>query len=450
MFDTLMAYDSRTGAFQPRLADSLEPNEDFTTWTLRLREGVRFGNGDPLDAAAVVASINRHLEDDALNRSLAEMIALSSVVDDRTVTFELSQSWSGFPFALAGPIGMITNPRVVEERGDDFQSNPQGAGVGPFELERYAEGEELVLRAKQDYWAGDVCVGTLRFRTISDARTAYDAFSNGEVDVAFVQDPLVVSQARDAGVNNFGFKYGMGRTIAINAGKRGTTPPTTDVRVRRAIALALDPEFINDRATQGGGNPTSAIFSEDMNSWSGVDGPENDPDAARELVETVKSEGKWDGTIRLICPQISEDAGIAIEALLTDVGFNVQRETVDTSTLVEKVIRNVDFDLACWQFNISDFEPWVSMEAFRSDSSSNRGGYSNPEMDAAIDELRVAKDAETRKQILAKIQRLWNETVPSANFATNEDVILWQDRVDGLNFSSESLVFFDDAIVKES
>lgn len=343
---------------------------------------------------------------------------------------------------------MIANPALVEERGDGFQSDPRGAGVGPFEVERYASGEELVLNAKPDYWGGPVCINKLRFTTINDAHTAIGAFQNREVDVAFLQDPQIIAEAKSAGTESFGFKYGMGRSIVMNAGARGTTPPTADVRLRRAVALALDTELIDQRSYQGNGYPTSAIFSKDMNSWSGVQGPEFDATAARKLVANVKAEGKWNGGIRLVCPQLSEEASIATEALLKDVGFDVAREIVDTSTLVERVIKNVDYDLACWQFNISDFAPWVSLEAFRSDSSSNRGGYKNPEMDAAISQLKIAATEKERRTALGAIQRLWNETAPSANYAINQDTILWQDSVSGLDFSSESIVTFGNAVVR--
>jgi peptide/nickel transport system substrate-binding protein len=448
IYDTLMRYDPGTGEVEPQVAESLAANDANDQWTLTLRSDVHFGNGDLLTADTVKTSIERHQSDDARLASLASVIADMTVMDDQTVVFDLTQSWAGFPFVLAGPIGMIVNPAVLEERGvEGFQTDPQGAGVGPFELMSYAQDEELVVEGRDDYWGGPVCIGTLRFTTISSAATAYDSFSNDEVQVAFLQDPVVAERARSESVDNFGFVYGAGRAVLMNAGVRGGQPPTADVRVRQAIAAALDPDLIDQRTTEGTGRPTSALFDDEMVSSPDVDGPALDPDEARRLVSEVKAEGQWDGTIRLVCPELAQEAAITIEGLLNDVGFQTALEVVDTAALTTRVIVDANFDLACWQFNVNDLEPWVELEAFQSTSDSNRGGVSSEELDRAIPELLTAATLDDRKAILADIQEAWNETVPAALYGSSEDVIVWKPEVEGLRFSSSSLVTFEDAVV---
>ncbi|HRE02727.1 MAG TPA: ABC transporter substrate-binding protein, partial [Ilumatobacteraceae bacterium] len=147
IYDTLMRFNTETGAFEPRVAESLEPNSDFTEWTLTLRDGVTFGNGDPLTAADVVASIERHAAEESKStyKSLVAVISGMQAVDDLTVTFTLAQPWPKFPYVLSLGPGMITNPRIADERGGDLVSNPEGAGVGPFEFSRFAPNEEVVL-----------------------------------------------------------------------------------------------------------------------------------------------------------------------------------------------------------------------------------------------------------------------------------------------------------------
>ena len=87
------------------------------------------------------------------------------VVDPLTVKFTLTAPYPDFPHVLATDVGMITNPRVVAAKGPDgFANDPTGGGVGPYEFEKYAPGEEIVLKAKSDYWGGPVCIGGAALR----------------------------------------------------------------------------------------------------------------------------------------------------------------------------------------------------------------------------------------------------------------------------------------------
>src|SRR5690606_23979230 len=145
VYDTLVRYDQDSGEFVPQVAESLEPNADFTEWTLTLRSGVTFGNGDPLTTDAVRTSVERHR--DPANRSTASYRAATvrrmRIVDDLTMVFELDRPWATFPYLLAERPGMVVNPAVLAERGaEGLNTDPTGAGVGPYEAARYAPGEE--------------------------------------------------------------------------------------------------------------------------------------------------------------------------------------------------------------------------------------------------------------------------------------------------------------------
>ena len=265
IFDTLMQYDPETGEFFPRMAESLEPNEDYTEWTLTLREGITFGSGAPLDAAAVQFSIDRHRAPDSRSpaRAMASLIESMEIVDDRTVVFHLTSRYGNFPSLLAGAPGMIVDPATFQQLGAEaFAADPQGGGAGPFRLSIWAPGEQIVFEARDDYWDGPVCIETLRFAKVDADDTRLDAFLNGELDAAFMRSASALADAREQGVNLSSQVSNGGFLLMINNGARGTARPGSDLRVRQAIAYALDPELIDDRATGGAGIPSSALVPE--------------------------------------------------------------------------------------------------------------------------------------------------------------------------------------------
>jgi peptide/nickel transport system substrate-binding protein len=452
VYDTLMRYDQESGEFEPQVAESLEPNADFSEWTLTLRDGVTFGNGDPLTTEAVKTSIERH--QDPQNASTAayraNTVSAMRIVDDRTMVFELDGPWATFPYLLAERPGMVVNPAVLAERGAEaLNADPAGAGVGPYEVARYEPGEEIVLEPRDDYWDGPPCIEQLRFVTIPGGQATYEAFAQAELDVAFLREPLVIDEARSDGVNEFTDLVDLGQMVLINNGVRGSTPPTADERVRRAVALALDPEQIDERVNEGTGLPTTALMHPDSRYATEVEGPEHDPEQAQELVDEAQADGEWDGSLRLLCDNSPArvESAIAMEAQLEAAGFEVDADTdLDTQDLISQVIVDADYDLACWGDNINQSSPWATLGRYRSDAPNNFPGYASPEMDTALDALRAAP-ADEQGDALAEVQEIWNETMPSAALAASEQVIVWGDRVHGLDFNQTAVVLFGNAYV---
>lgn len=455
IYDTLVEYDIESGEYEPRVAESLEPNDDFTEWTLTLREGVTFGNGDPLTAEAVEASITRFQSEANTGpyRALALTITGMEVVDERTLVLTLDEGWAGFPFVLANSGGMIVNTAVADAAGEGFGVNPVGAGVGPYEITRFAANEEIVLTAKDDYWDGPVCIEELRFVAIPGDAITYDSFQSGELQAAFLRDPVVIRNADDAGVASLKNLQNAGNVILINNGVRDSEPVTADVRVRRAIAAAIDVEAINERVYEGAGQPTKAVIGEKSRLADGIDldEPPTDPELAQGLVEEVKGETDWDGSLRLTCPQAREEAALTVQAQLNAVGFDVELDMVPTtSELVEKVIVRADFDISCWGLNYLDDALWPTMNnTMRSDSPSNYGGHQNPAFDEALAALRVASTVEEEQAAVEDLQAAWTDTVPAVILESLEPAIILAEDLKGVTMTINTLVFFDDAYLEQ-
>lgn len=453
LYDTLMELDTKTDKYEPRLAKSLTPSADHKTWTLGLRENVKFGNGDVLDAAAVKASLELVKRDKNTNpsRGLSMNITAMDVVDPLTLKITLNDSWPTFPFLLAGSAGMIVNAKLVAERGDaDFGKNPTGAGAGPFELVRYAPGEETLLKAKADYWGGPVCVEQLRFVTIAGGKGTYDAFEVGELDVALLRDPTVIAEASDTGVDAYRSLYNLTSFLLVNHGARGAVTPTTDPVVRQAIGAALDPKLLDQRANGGNGFPSSAIVHPESGLAAvaaDLKGVSYDPEKARQLVSQAKANG-WDGKLRVVAYNTPDriELSLAVQAQLEAAGIDVVLDNQNTvNDFIKKIRVDGNYDLAVWGIFVEDGAPWAALDGFRSDNVQNLGGYKDPNMDAALLELKHAVEPAQVGAALRKVQAAWNDTLPAIAWAAAEDVVIWAKDVHGLEFSQDTLMFFNHA-----
>ena len=229
-YDTLMVFDNDTETYVPRLAESVTPNATASEWTVKLRPGVKFGNGNPLTGAVVKASVDR-FRDPANRSSYAAFVATIKdivVKSDLEVVFVLTEPWPGFQYLLADGPGMIADTSVATAKGyANFGTDPTGAGAGPFEFDHWAPGEEMVFKAKTDYWGGEVCLDQLRFVPMSDPKTMEGAFNNGEVDAGITTDAILASKMRDGGTENFSSLHNAAGAPAHQQQGRATPPATS-------------------------------------------------------------------------------------------------------------------------------------------------------------------------------------------------------------------------------
>jgi peptide/nickel transport system substrate-binding protein len=452
IYDTLLRYDPETLEYEPQLAESIEANEDSSVWTLHLRDGVTFSDGTPLDAEAVVFSMRRHVELESRFAGMVARVADFETPDPLTVVFHLQEPWAGFPFTLAYMPGMIVSPTAVQELGDEeFNRSPVGAG--PYTVDRYAPGEELVLTANDDYWDGRPHLDGVRFTALQGAQANLEALDSGDLQMAFLREPKVIDDARAADYPGYLNVPSLSSLLLINHGVRGQDRPTADLRVRQAIAAALLPEQLDQRADQGHGFPSYDVMSSASPYHDQGSTLEHDPERAQQLVEEVKAETGWDGSLELACSNIPSRSNwaLAVGAQLDAVGFDV---TVDTSGTVADLIRQVsvdaDYDLACWGFNIDDANPFISLsQHVASDSRQNVMGYADEEMDGLIDELREASDPEAITDILNQVQARWDETIPTVPTAVAPEFIAWDQSVHGAVPTVNSMLLLDEVFLAD-
>jgi peptide/nickel transport system substrate-binding protein len=447
VYDMLVRWNPETREFEPWLAESIEPDEDFSQWTLTLREGVTFGNGDPLTAEAVRWNIARHQDPANASTMFVDLLAVTGMeaVDDRTLVFTLAEPWGSFPFVLGDMAGLIVNPAVVEQMGRDaFHVDPTaGAGAGPYVVERFAPGEEIVLRAKDDYWGGPVCIDTIRVTDIPTPQATFDALELGEIDLMMERDAQVIDQIRDAELEHFSELNAIGGMIMTNTGLND--PETADVRIRQAMAAAVDPEVMDERVNGGVGKPTSCVIPPESPVAPDTACPEYDPDRARELVEEAKADG-WDGTLELLVADINPEPAITIEGLLEAVGMQVDVGVIPLGDQIQRMYITGNYTAGISGTSMHDGSPIVSLNRWWGPTNTYTG-YRDPDFAPALQRVRAASNDEELEEALADVQEVWTETVPAVVYSAVEQVVAWNDNVHGLVQTHSGVVLFSDAYV---
>jgi peptide/nickel transport system substrate-binding protein len=441
IYDVLVRYDPESASYEPHLAASLDAAEDSTVWTLGLREDVVFSDGTPLDAEAVVGSIERYLAEDGGQASLWQRkVASTKVVDARTVEFTMTEPWLDFAYMLATAPGMIVAPAA--HAGADFRP----IGAGPYTFTHHQEGEELLLSANPSYWGGEPALAELRFRVVPTAQGTLDVLRSGDADLGVLREPHVIKDAVESDLAGAMNVVSLGVGLIVNSREDAVTG---DVLVRRAIAHALDPETVFARSYSGVGLPGTEMFAEESIWHTGAGGPEIDLEEAKRLVEEAKAQG-FDGTVRYLgIQQVSLKTGVAIEAMLGAIGIEVESEYVPSAAeMIERVFVQRDFDLAGWSFGTPDAGVYPELfESFHSSSTANAGGYASPVMDGLIEDLGAATSQEQQREILEQIQAEWNETVPAIVFGAQPELVAWNDQVGGVVAHVDSMVLYHDAWV---
>lgn len=445
VYDTLMRWDPEVGTWEPQLAESLESEDDGATWTLTLREGVNFTDGTPLDAKAVKGSLDYYIAGYGFGGNLIQTnLDSMEVTDDRTITFTFTSPWATFPQMLAGGPGMVMAPAAYQ--------NPEAfepIGAGPFVLESQSPGEKTVVTANEDYFDGRPPLDAIEFVQLATDGAKFDSLKAGEVHAAYLrQDDIVVDAVESGIAGSMNAASGV-RIINLNT-REGM--PTSDVRVRQAINLAIDAGVYLTRST-GSDELADRSLMSDFSSWSTDVAPvETDVEAGKKLLEEAKADG-YDGKIRYLgqSDSTSKSGAIAIKAMLEAVGFEVELDLVNTiADQVKKIYVDGDFDMALGSTSISDSDPYSRLfVALHSTSPTNPGRYANPEMDELLAELKSAAGPEEGAETMAAIEELWKEDVPYVNLSGGAFFEGWTEDVHGIQPTSETAVLFDEAWISQ-
>jgi len=341
VYETLVKLDGE-GKIRPLLAKEWTVSNDGLTYTFSLQPDATFASGAPVDAAAVVSSIQRVQQDPSVtpvNKAQMSVVAAASAVNATTVKVVLSKPSNSWLYDMTGSAGIIVDPA----NAGDLANSP--AGSGPFVLKQWNKGTSVVLAKAPKYWGTPSLFDQVTFRYFGDANAMSTAMLSGDLDiVSNLTTPQALGQFSDTS------KYQVikGTTNGeIVLGFNDQKAPFTDVRVRQAICYAVDRKALMDAVWAGQGTligsmvPPTDPWYEDLSQTYPFD-----PAKAKDLLAQA---GFAQGlTVNLQVPTLPYATGAAqfIASQLKDVGITVNVSELDfPGTWIDQVMTRGDYDM---------------------------------------------------------------------------------------------------------
>jgi peptide/nickel transport system substrate-binding protein len=416
IFNRLLTLDTR-GEIVPDLAERWEVAGDQKTWTFHLRRGVKFHDGSPFNAEAVRFTIERAIgpkSPPSLGKRYLSVIERVEVVDDATVRIVTRGPSGPFLYNLAHISGAgIMSPAATQKAGANIARQP--VGTGPFRLVEWRRGDELVLERNDAYFGEKPRVRRIVYRVVPEVATRVLQLETGEADVALRIPPFEVKRL---GRNP---KLEIQKTVSIRAMVfylNTRKKPFDDVRVRRAVNLAIDRKELIQSVLSGEGTPLDSPIAPTLPGHVRVQTLEYNPAAARDL---LRQAGVAEGTTLIMdCPHgrfvLDREVCTAVAGQLGKVGLKVQTRIIGDYPQYIAARAKRDYDLTMLGFAPGSMEAdgtfHSTLHSSNAGKNFNWADYSNPRVDALVEAGRTTIDEKRRRAAYAELQKIVMQDMP--------------------------------------
>ena len=413
VYDTLVKFDSK-GKIVPSLARSWRVSTDAKTWTFSLRSGVKFHNGRTFVADDVVYSINR-IKDPTVKSPRAEDFAVISSVtvsNASTVVMKLQK-----PFApLLAKLALSLNVIVAKEAIATINSKP--IGTGPFSFVEYIPNTRMVLKRNPDYYERDAkgnklpYLDGITYTYLPDPTARTTALRTGQVDwIEYVPAADVTTLRKDASVQIVGGLSANFRALYLNLKQK----PLDDVRVRQAIAYAIDPQEVVDVALFGTGGVAAKGTTIPAGNFYAFDrSPYGRPNLERAKA-LLKEAGLPNGfTLDLKVTSTYDflrTPAEVIQAQLQKIGIKVNIQAEEWSVYLPNYLKANYMATVIGNSGLSDPDDYL-YNIFQSESGGKYNNFSDVELDKLLEQGRLVADQNKRKAIYDAVQARVLQLVP--------------------------------------
>ena len=385
------------GSVNPALASEWSIEDEGKRYVFTLRTGVKYHDGADFNAEDVKFSLDRARGEDSTNaqKALFSNIVDVEVIDDATVAVNLENPDGNLLFNLAW------GDAVILDAGSAKMTATEPVGTGPFKFSNWVQGDRIEIERNNEYWGEAVALEKATFKFISDPTAAFAALMAGDVD-AFPNFPAPENLPQFDADPRFNVVLGSteGETIlSIN----NQSDSLSDVRVRKAIAHAIDRQAIIDGAMFGYGTPIGSHFAPHHPSYIDLTkNSEFNQDTARALLKEAGVEDGLTLSLKLPPPAYARRGGEIIAAQLREVGIETEIENVEWAQWLEQVFRGKDFDLTI----VSHTEP-LDFGIYARDDYYFQ--YENVHFNELVEAFNVETDPAQRDIMLKQAQTIISE-----------------------------------------
>lgn len=427
----------------PQLATEYRISEDKKEIAIKLRPGAKFHDGEPLDAAAVKYSLERHLTmQGSFRRSEINVISGIEVVDPLNVVLKLSVPFAPLVAQLTDRAGMIVSPKAAEAMGANFGTKPVCAGPYKF-VERVAQ-DRIVVERFADYWNKDaIKIDRIVYQPITDSTVRLANIQSGSLDLI---ERVAATDLETIRKNNklklsiqdeIGYQ---GITINIANGDRAKNPLGENAKVREAFELSLDRNIINQVAFNGeylpGNQWVSPVHPYYQKSFPV---PARDVKKAQALLKEAGVSTPVSFT--LMFPNTTEARQVAeiVQSMAREGGFDVKLEATEFATSLKRANQG-DFEafLIGWSGRTDPDGNIYSFSACK--GGQNDGRHCNPDLDNALNAARAASSMEERKKLYEEATRIIVTERPRIYLYHRKWFVAYTNRLQGFTQVPDGLI----------
>jgi len=413
VYDPLAAFDENY-QIQPYLAQSFTPNDDFTVWTVKLRENIKFTNGSPLNAAAVKNEIDQ-FRAAPLTGAAAANIQSTEIVDNLTLTVTMKQPWAAWPNGLTGQGGVIPAPEQLASGKENSSRIPIGSG--PFMYRSWDTGKFDAVK-NPDYWReGLPYLDEVVFTTIPDSTVRTSALQTGDINATVTTRNDDIKKLTDlAEAGSIQIVSSKGETdenmVLINTEK----PPMDDLRVRQAMAYAIDRKALEAVTQTDPSLEADGMFAKDSKWYAQTDYPNYDLDKAKQLVsEYVADKGPIKFELGATTDPIVITSAQLLQSQFKEAGMDVSVKNLDQTAYISNAVTG-DYVAQMWrQFGAPDPDGdylWFISDNAAPPLALNMARNKDPQLDAALNTQRASKDLATRQAAWKTVQERQTADLP--------------------------------------
>jgi peptide/nickel transport system substrate-binding protein len=427
----------------PQLALSHETSADGKAVTIKLRPGVKFHDGEPLDAEAAKFSLERHLTMQGSFRK-PEIAALDrvEVVDPLTIRLVLKNPFSPLISQFTDRAGMMVSPKAANQAGDRFGLKPVCAG--PYRFVERVQQDRIVVEKFQDYWNKDnVHIDRIVYLPIVDATVRLANLKSGGLDLierllaTDIKDVRADARLKLSTALELGYQ---GIDINVGNGDRAKNPLGSSAKVRQALSLAIDRDALSQVVFNGEFVPGNQWVNPDHPYFQkSFPVPKRDVAKAKALMRDAGVTAPFD--IDFMLPKGAETQAVAevIQAMAAEIGINMKiRVTEFATSLKQAESGEYQAFLLAWSGRT---DPDGNLYIFhKCKAPQNYPGYCNPEADRLLDEGRAVADFAKRKAIYEQLTKVILEDDPKLYLYHRRVLIAHTTRLEGYRQMPDGLV----------